>query len=279
MGRSSGLGLALIALAAGCGGAAGGTRDAALLARTVAGTAEPPLATPANGLFPGESMTFVVALGGVEAGEAALAVGTPGKVDGREAIVVSSRVASSGAFRWVKEVDDELTSTIDLETGLPTKVIADVTFGAKRYHSEGTFQGALVDLAWHKGDDRIRHTRYDFGAVDAHDAHTAMAAMRTWEGQPGETQRLYIVGGRRIWRTDVTWAGRETIGTQLGNQSAVRLDGESVRVTGRLEPEPGKKARTFSVWMSDDADRVPLKVIAHTELGDVVIELTGYERP
>src|SRR5687768_10937525 len=81
MGRSSGLGLVLIALAAGCGGAAGGTRDAALLARTVAGTAEPPLATPANGLFPGESMTFVVALGGVEAGEAALAVGTPGKVD------------------------------------------------------------------------------------------------------------------------------------------------------------------------------------------------------
>jgi len=82
-----------------------------------------------------------------------------------------------------------------------------------------------------------------------------MAAMRTWEGQPGQTQRLYIVGGRRIWRTDVTWAGRETIGTQLGNQSAVRLDGVSMRVSGRLEPERGKKARTFSVWMSDDADR------------------------
>jgi hypothetical protein len=279
MGRSSGLGLVLIALAAGCGGAAGGTRDAALLARTVAGTAEPPLATPANGLFPGESMTFAVSLGGVEAGEAALAVGTPGKVDGREAIVVTSRVASSGAFRWVKDVEDELTSTIDIETGLPTAVIADVKFGAKRYHSEGTFQGALVDLAWHKGDSRIRHTRYDFGKVDAHDAHTAMAAMRTWEGQPGETQRLFIVGGRRIWRTDVTWAGRETIGTQLGNQSAVRLDGVSVRVTGRLEPERGKKSRSFSVWMSDDADRVPLKVIAHTELGDVVIELTSYQRP
>lgn len=279
MGRSFALGLSLIAIAAGCGGAAGGTRDSALLARTVAGHAEPPLATPANGLFPGESMTFVVSLGGVEAGEAALAVGAPGKVGGREAIVVSSKVASSGAFRWVKEVDDELTSTIDLDTGLPTTVVADVQFGGKHYHSEGTFQGALVDLAWHKGDDRVRHTHYDFGAVDAHDAHTAMAAMRTWEGQPGETQRLFIVGGRRIWRTDVTWAGRETIGTLLGNQAAVRLDGVSLRVTGRLEPERGKKSRTFTVWMSDDADRVPLKVVAHTELGDVVIELTGYERP
>lgn len=282
MGRSSGLSLLLIAAlgcGVGCGGAASGTRDAALLARTVSPAAEPTLATPANGLYPGESMTFVVALGGVEAGEAALAVGTPGDVDGREAIVVTSRVASSGAFRWVKEVDDELTSTIDLETGLPVTVTADVRFGTKTYHSEGTFAGALVDLAWHKGDRRIRHTRYDFGTIDAHDAHTAMAAMRTWEGQPGDTQRLFIVGGRRIWRTDVTWVGRETIGTQLGNQTAVRLDGLSTRVTRRLEPERGKKTRSFSVWMSDDADRAPLLVVAHTELGDVKIELTSYERP
>jgi hypothetical protein len=279
MGRSSGLSLLLIAVLAGCGGAASGTRDAALLARTVAPGVAPPLAAPATGLYPGESMTFAVALGGVEAGEAALAVGTPGRIDGKDAIIVTSRVASSGAFRWVKQVDDDLTSTIDLETGLPVAVTADVAFGAKKYHSDGAFKGGVVDLAWHRGDGRLRHVRYDFGTIDAHDAHTAMAAMRTWEGAPGDTQRLYIVGGRRIWRTDVTWAGRETIGTQLGNQTAVRLDGVSTRVTSRLTPERGKKARTFSVWMSDDADRVPLRVVAHTELGDVVIELTSYERP
>src|SRR5688572_15425551 len=158
MGSSSGLGLVLmgVVVVAGCGGAGNGARDAALLARTVAADTEPPLAIPANGLFPGESMTFTVSLGGVQAGEAAIAVGTPGDVGGREAIVVTSRIASAGAFRWVKEVDDDLTSTIDLETGLPVTVIADVTFGKKRYHSEGTFEGGLVQLAWHKGDNNVR---------------------------------------------------------------------------------------------------------------------------
>jgi hypothetical protein len=72
-------------------------------------------------------------------------------------------------------------------------------------------------------------------------------------------------------------SGRPT-STALGNVVAVRLDGVSQRVSRRLKPESHKKPRTFSVWMSDDADRVPLKIVAYTELGDIVIDLTGYER-
>ena len=39
-----------------------------------------------------------------------------------------------------------------------------------------------------------------------------------------------------------------------------------------------KATRTFSVWLSDDADRVPLRVVGHTELGDVTMELVEYTR-
>ena len=31
--------------------------------------------------------------------------------------------------------------------------------------------------------------------------------------------------------------------------------------------------------MSDDADRVPLRVVANTELGEVSVDLTEYSRP
>src|SRR6185503_4455617 len=109
---------------------------------------------------------------------------------------------------------------------------------------DGIFERALVELTWHRGDpSRVSHTHYDFGTIVAHDAHTAMAAMRTWEGTPGARRRLFIVGGRRIWRTDVIWVGRETIGTAMGNQNVVRLDGISTRVLPSLEPEPDKKPR------------------------------------
>ena len=33
------------------------------------------------------------------------------------------------------------------------------------------------------------------------------------------------------------------------------------------------------VYLSDDADRVPLRVVAATELGDIVMDLTEYNRP
>jgi hypothetical protein len=279
MARCLALGLALTASMAGCGGAGGPGRDAALLARTISPEAELPLAVPAAGLHPGETMTFVVSLGGLEAGEAALAVGEVGQLAGREAIVVSSRVASSGALRWLRHVEDELTSTIDVGRGLPVHVAARVVFGARQYHGEGLFAGPRVQLVWHRGDGQLRRIDHDFGTVDAHDAHSAMAAMRAWHGEPGDRHRLYIVGGRRIWRTDVTWTGHGVIATRLGNQGAIRLDGTSRRVNGRLAPEAGHKPRTFTVWISDDADRVPLRVVGHTELGDVVIELVSYERP
>ena len=237
-------------------------------------------ATPGLGLHPGEAMTFEVSLAGVTAGEAALAVGQPGEVDGRQAIVVTSKVSSVEPFRWIKEVDDLLTTTIDVETGLPISHTADTVFGEKRYHADNVFDGPRVDLAWHKGDGNLRKTHYDFRDVIAHDAHTAMAAMRTWEGAEGEVRRLYLVGGRRIWQTDVTWAGRETIATALGNQDAIRLEGVSTRVTPRLKPQNDKKPpRTFTVWLTDDGDRAPVRVVAHTELGDVVIELTSYTSP
>ena len=267
----------LLLIVTACGGAGVGARDDAKLAAETAAAAEP--LTPSMGLHPGEKMTFTVSLGGVEAGEAALAVGEEGVVDGRRALVVSSRIASAGVFKLVKDISDELTSTIDLDSNLPISIIADVMYPPKSYHADGRFDGGKVDIDWHKGDGKIRHTHYDFESIDAHDAHTAMAAVRTWNGEAGDTRRLYVIGGRKIWQTDVTWVGRETVGTALGNVVAVRLDGVSQRVTGSLTPESGKKVRTFSVWMSDDGDRVPLRVIASTELGDVVIDLTGYERP
>jgi hypothetical protein len=263
--------------AAGCGGAGASAREPHPIVPTSA--VVPPLGEPAMGLHPGESMTFAVSLGGVEAGEAAFAVGEQGVVDGKPALVVTSRIASAGLFKMVKDISDNLTSTIDLETGLPVTITADVSDPPRNYHADGRFAGGVVDLDWYKQDGKVHHTHYDFGDVDAHDAHTAMASVRTWDGEPGDSRRLYVIGGRRIWQTDVTWVGRETIGTALGNIAAVRLDGVSVRVSSRLREEKGRTPRTFSVWMSDDGDRVPLRVVAHTELGDIVIELTGYERP
>jgi len=260
---------------AGCGGAVGEL------------AAQPPMLAPGPtelddeivGLVPGESLSFEVRVAGVLAGEAQLVVGKPGALDGRRAIAVSSVMRSAGAFALIKEVKDEVTSFVDVERLLPMQSTADVIFGPKRYHAETTFTGHGTAIAFTPAGEPTRAIHYDFGDAVVHDAHSAMALVRTWKAEPGERIGLWVLGGRRIWRTEVWLAGTETIGTHLGNQPALRLEGTSVRVRPDLTPEPNRPARSFSVWLSDDADRVPLRFSARTELGEIAIELVDYERP
>jgi len=274
MGRSM-LVVLVLGAAAGCGGAS------TEVARSVAPeTSIADVPSGALGLVPGETMTFEVRVGGVLAGEAALAVGQPGVVDGRRSVAVRSRMASAGAFALIKNVVDEATTVFDMDSTLPVSMTADVVYGDKAYHADVLFRGSQVDLSYTRGssDHRVKQS-LDFGSGIAHDAHSAMAAIRTWQPEPGATRSLWVMGGRRAWRSDVRYVGRETLGTSFGNHQALRIDGTAYRVRSDRSLDTAKGARTFTVWMSDDADRVPLRVVATTELGDVTIDLTDYRRP
>lgn len=234
------------------------------------------VATNEVGLVPGETMTFEVRLGGLVAGEAQLAVGDVGLVDGRRALVVRSRAATAGAAAMVKHVVDEATTTIDLDTGRPVKLETRVEVGDKKTTAVARFSGSVADVTY--TDDKPHAYKIDFGKVTIHDTHSAMAQLRGWRAPRGTTRSVFVVGGRRLWRVDVTYVGEETIGTAIGNRRVVHYDGASYRATAKLGVEPGKPARTFSVWLSDDADRVPLKMAAKTELGEITMTLLEYNR-
>ncbi len=244
-------------------------------------TAAQPGTSTELGLNPGESMAFEVKLGGVLAGEAQLAVGEIGIVDGHKRVVVKSRAATAGAVAIVKHIVDEMTTEIDVLTGHPVAFETLVEVGSKRTTASGTFTGSKADVTYSRTETADKPQKYviDFGKVEVHDAHSAMAQLRGWRPAIGGTRTLYLVGGRRLWRVDMKYVGTETIGSALGNRPVVKFEGKSFRARGNLTVESARPARTFTVYLSDDADRVPLRVIGATELGDIVMELTEYNRP
>jgi hypothetical protein len=296
--------------AAGCVGA-----EASSAATAPPPSLRPPGTAPDIGLNPGETMAFEVRVAGVVAGEAQLAVGEIGDYQGRRAVVVKSRAATAGAAALIKHVVDEATTTIDMATGRPLALTTLVEQGDSKTTATAQFTDNVADITYQRSDEAAPHRlRIDFraGAVtggaqprdaqprdaqprdsqprdaqlrdaqlrDAqiHDAHTAMAQLRGWRAQPGAKRTVFVVGGRRLWRIDVTYAGQDTIGSAIGNRRAIRFTGESYRARRDFSPETAKPSRTFTVWLSDDADRVPLRVAAKTELGDIVMELTEYSR-
>lgn len=243
----------------------------------------PPPAVPASGelgLRPGESMAFEVQLGGLLVGEAQLAVGEIGNIDGHRAVVVRSRAATVGAAALIRTISDEATTVIDVETGRPLSLETLVLQGEKRITATAKFTASTAKVTYQRSEDKEPKTSLiNFGTTTVHDAHTAMAQLRGWKGTKGQTRAVFVVGGRRLWRIDVTYAGEETIGGALGNRRTIVFEGKSYRAKSNMNVESDKPARTFKVWLTDDADRVPLKVTAATELGDIAMDLVEYNRP
>ncbi len=239
------------------------------------------------GLHPGETMSFQVQLAGVLVGEAQLAVGEVGDVAGpageprRRALVVKSRAATAGAAALVRKIVDEATTVIDADTGAAISVETNVEMGDKKTVASATFLPAYAEVKFQRSEDKQPSVfRVDTRLGKLHDAHSAMAQLRGWKATPGTVRTVSVIGGRRLWHVEVKYVGEETIGSAAGNRRAVVYEGVSFRARrGDLKPETSKPSRKFRVWLSDDADRVPLKVVANTELGEVVMSLTEYSRP
>src|SRR5262249_30715854 len=153
------------------------------------------------GLNPGETMAFEVRLGGVLAGEAALAVGELGDFEGKKAVVVKSRAATAGAAAMIKHIVDEATTVIDMQAGRPLQLDTLVEQGTQRTTAQATFKGSIADVTYKRSDEASPHTyKINFGAQTVHDTHSAMAQVRGWRPAPGTTRSVFVVGGRRLWR-------------------------------------------------------------------------------
>jgi hypothetical protein len=87
------------------------------------------------------------------------------------------------------------------------------------------------------------------------------------------------LGGVRLWKTVLTVEGHEELHTAVGKRRTVRIGGVSTRLRPSFEEDKSKQPRTFTLWVTDDDQRIPVKISAHTELGDVVAKATSYQAP
>jgi hypothetical protein len=112
-----------------------------------------------------------------------------------------------------------------------------------------------------------------------YDTHAVLGALRGWRPRAGTRAYFYGLSGRRLYKIELMAAGREKRKTKLGRYRASRIEGTALRLTDDLSPDTATRARSFSLWISDDADRLPILVEAVTEYGPVRVELVDYERP
>ena len=141
-----------------------------------------------------------------------------------------------------------------------------------RFHeaANGTFP------VWTRRPDTGEVTEHQTITETITDFNTLLMSFRAWEGAIGDTQIADVMRSRFMWRSQMTLAARETLVTALGELPSVRFDGINRRVRRDGTIDPAGDARLYSAWVSDDADRVPILLVAKTDYGDIRMEIIEY---
>jgi hypothetical protein len=228
----------------------------------------------------GENITWEVTFRGIEGGRARMAVGNPTLVDGRHVLALRADAESSGLLAVVKTIHDDVAAWVDLDTGLPLRTEGSANTSGKELHSETIFDHAAHRAAI---DFTVGSTRQKTGRRlppgETYDPLGIILILRGWDAPDGARTSFATMGGRTLWRTELTVDARETRSTRLGQVACVRMTGVSKRLLATLTLDERKPPRRFTVWLTDDARRVPVKIVAHTELGDLDVDATSYEAP
>ena len=232
---------------------------------------------------PGERMTYRLSLKGFELASYTFAVGDVQDLDGTQTIVVEGHAKSVGLANMVARVDDRFTSWIDVGNGRPRR------FQTAEYetNSDENIEHAVVDFAKREGDIVPVSFRLNDGTPtpepqkvtqrDAWDYNAFLVALRAWEAPAGATISTEVFRSRFLWKIDVKVHGKTRLLTELGELPALRFDGHAIKLARDGSKFPNTEERDFSIWISDEGDRVPLKNTAKTDYGDIEMVIVDYQ--
>lgn len=221
---------------------------------------------------PGEVLRAQVYVLGVEAADTTI-VACP--TAGSDLVRVHLKAASSGLAAMIRDVRMELETAISATNGLPQSDWSEVVMGEKRRHYDVHFSGGGYDYHYERStgspmDARIQSPDNTW----VHDLLSAAIWMRSWRPEPRSRTQFYAVMGRHLWNTELTFKGPEVLVRQDGPEPALRYDGQATK----LRPEPNEQAvRRFTVWFSDDPQRLPLRAVSESAFGEVRLETSSYE--
>jgi hypothetical protein len=109
------------------------------------------------------------------------------------------------------------------------------------------------------------------------DLHTALLFVRSQALSTGENYRLVVYSSTNGFLAEVSVAGNKKLKIRGKERDTIQLDLKLRRINEQMQLEPHRKFKRASAWLSDDRDRLILKVQADVAVGSVWTELQKVE--
>ncbi len=212
--------------------------------------------------------------GMVNAGEITLTFG-PRNVKKPGMFVITTQARSKGLAATMFPYSHHFWSELHQATLRPRLFVADESGRKERTKTTNLYTAAKVDSTENELDKKGAVTavgRTSFAFRDVNDLFSAMLLVRSQPLKNGEKTSLVVMPFKPPYLLQVEVIGRE----QHHGRPAIKLSVSMRKIdrkTSQLRPYK-KLNRSATMWLSDDASRIPLELRADVFIGDVRAVLT-----
>ncbi|MFZ5773519.1 MAG: DUF3108 domain-containing protein [Thermodesulfobacteriota bacterium] len=216
----------------------------------------------------GESLHYVVSWMGVKAGELLMEVVRQDEAD--EAFQIRVTVKSAGLLAVLYPVEDRFTTTVSGSSRLPRR--------HEMLQKEGRRQNTRVTL-YDQERGRITYTKNNdppqIFAVDGpvHNEFSSFLFLRVMSFARGEPTVVPTFADKKRHPVAVSLEGRPALATLFGQRNTLAVK-PHLTFKGLYQ-----KVGDPLIWLTDDPDRIPVKIKARIVIGYLTAELVEYRGP
>lgn len=178
---------------------------------------------------------------------------------------------STGLARALWRYDVTYRGVADPRTLRPIESTQSEAFKNKKIVTQLSFAagGGLTRSRTESGATKSKQVNLP----NLYDLHSAMLYLRSQPLKEKSVQRVVVYPNTTPYLATLSVLGREKISVHAGSFNAIKIDLKLSKVGKDLQLEPHKKFRRATIWLSDDNDRLILRIEAQIFVGTVFAEL------
>ena len=190
----------------------------------------------------------------------------------QQTLVLEAKGRTVGLARILWRFDLSYLSVVNAQTLRPLETHQVETARGKRIETNLKFSDEGVDSSRLEGN-RATPTVKDFALENLYDLQAVFLYLRSQPLRDHSVYRMAVYPANSAYVATVTVLGREHLRVRPGNYNAIKMDLNLQRVNKKNELEPHRKFKRATIWLSDDNDRVILRIESQIFVGTVTAEL------
>jgi len=216
-----------------------------------------------------EELSFRVHYGFINAAVIDMKVGSsPVLVNNRNTYYIKAEGKTISTFDWMFKVRDKFETYIDQDALAPQKYQKAVIEDNYKDTDVVIFKHEDKNLYSSKAKGKLTMPEYTQDIVSAlYYARNLDFANAT----KGKEFPLSIYLDEEIYNLKFKYDGKETIKTDVGKVKCIRL------VPKLVVDRVFKNEDDMTIWVSDDANKIPIRVKAKIAVGSLKVDLTSYK--